>query len=496
MPYFSDLTKTICFLVVIGILIAFAWAMKKFFYFLPNSVPRKFLHVTAITIAALSYIFIKNETYIIALGLLILFGNYAMVKMKLFEEKDPGKTNYGIFLVPISYLFLLFAFRSQREIAMMGMLVMAYADGFAALIGENFPYKPYKLGKSSKSIGGSLTFFLVSFAVFYFAFAFVPLDNAEVYSFTDSEILVYAVYFALFLTLVEALSFKGMDNFLIPVISSYLLYVFLVLNFAPQIIQLLVAILFVALVIWTSAKFEFLTKDGSVAAAVIGLFIFGLGGWKWSVPLLTFFFLSSFLSKLPKNKNQYFEKGDKRDAAQVFANGIVPLLVFALSLIIREGNDIFYFIYLTALGAAAADTWATEIGNLKIRKTFSVIGFYEVEQGISGGVSLGGTVGGFLGALSVILSGYFWISSGNCYLMALSLASAFSGMVLDSFLGALWQRKNICTVCDKITERKIHCGKPTKYYSGIKWLNNDAVNLISIAVSSLLYFVIYYAVVV
>ncbi len=496
MAYFSDFTKTICLLVIINILIATAWAIKRFFTFLPNSVSRKFLHVTAITVAALSYILITNEIYIIAIGLLILVGNYAMVKFKLFEEKDSDDTNYGIFLVPVSYLFLLFAFPKQREIAMMGMLVMAFADGLAALIGENFPYKPYKLGKSSKSIGGSLTFFIVSFAVFYFALAFVPIDNAEVYSFTDSEIFVYAVYFALFLTLVEALSFKGLDNLLVPVISSYLLYVFLVLNFAPQIIQLLVAIFFVALVIWASAKFEFLTKDGAVAAAIIGLFIFGLGSWKWSVPLLTFFFLSSFLSKLQKNKSEYFEKGEKRDAAQVFANGLIPLLVFALSFIIPGREGVFYFIYLTALGAAAADTWATEIGNLKIRKTFSVVGFYAVEQGISGGVSLVGTFGGFLGALSVILSGYFWISSDNCCLLALSLASAFSGMVFDSFLGALWQRKNICTVCGKITERKIHCDKPTEYHKGIKWLNNDAVNLISIAISSLLYFVIYYAVVV
>ncbi|MBI3579219.1 MAG: DUF92 domain-containing protein, partial [Ignavibacteriales bacterium] len=33
-----------------------------------------------------------------------------------------------------------------------------------------------------------------------------------------------------------------------------------------------------------------------------------------------------------------------------------------------------------------------------------------------------------------------------------------------------------CAVCEKLTEKKIHCGKPANLVHGFAWVTNDIVN--------------------
>ena len=43
-----------------------------------------------------------------------------------------------------------------------------------------------------------------------------------------------------------------------------------------------------------------------------------------------------------------------------------------------------------------------------------------------------------------------------------------------------------CPVCGQITERESHCGEAALLASGVKWMNNDAVNFLSNLFSLLL----------
>ena len=74
-----------------------------------------------------------------------------------------------------------------------------------------------------------------------------------------------------------------------------------------------------------SFKIKFLTKSGSIATFLLAAVIFSFGGLKWSLPILSFFILSSILSKIRKKQNEkvetYFEKSGTRDHMQVIANG-------------------------------------------------------------------------------------------------------------------------------------------------------------------------------
>ena len=64
-------------------------------------------------------------------------------------------------------------------------------------------------------------------------------------------------------------------------------------------------------------------------------------------------------------------------------------------------------------------------------------------------------------------------------LLFVASLSAFLGSIFDSFLGSLFQVKYKCTECSKITEKEVHCGKPTVKYSGFSFFDNDVVNLLS-----------------
>ncbi len=485
----NDLIRTLILLAVINALIVVAFFMKKITR-LSDYVPRKFLHITAISVAAYSFVYIGNEYYLIALGVLILFGNYFIYKKEIFEKNDPEYKNFGVFFVPISYLILIFTMNEHRSLAMFAMFVMALADAGAAIIGENIPVMPYKLGNAQKSISGSLTFAFITLLILNVAL-FTTIDGKIFFSVEPVyKIWAFLFFSTLILTVSEALSTKGVDNIAVPLLSGFFLMIFFTHPQAVAPGSLLIGVIFAVLLLLFSFKLKFLTTDGSFTAFILGAFVFGLGGLKWSVPLLTFFILSSLLSKVKKNNHSdAFEKGDKRDSLQVLANGGLPALLMMLNLV--QPDAIWFVLYLTSLATSMADTWATETGNFKERPTFWILNFEKIEQGISGGISLGGTIGAIAGASILALSGIYWIGAYKWLIFAVVAIGGVLGMIIDSLLGATLQRKNKCVVCSKETEKKLHCNKPTEYHSGIKFINNDFVNFISsFVVVVLVYFLL------
>jgi uncharacterized protein (TIGR00297 family) len=226
-----------------------------------------------------------------------------------------------------------------------------------------------------------------------------------------------------------------------------------------------------------SYKLKLLSIDGAIATFLLAGIIFGFGQVKWTVPILTFFIFSSLVSKFRKKINpkvdSYFQKSDQRDYVQVLANGGFPGILILLNQI--HTSELFYIAYVSAIAAVCSDTWATEIGTLIKSKTFNIINFHQVEQGISGGVSLVGFIGAALGAILISVSASLWLNNLS-ELMVIILISGFVGSTFDSVLGSTVQGKFNCIICNKTVESKIHCGRNSVHVNGIKWLDNDSVN--------------------
>ena len=106
---------------------------------------------------------------------------------------------------------------------------------------------------------------------------------------------------------------------------------------------------------------------------------------------------------------------------------------------------------------------------------------------MSGGMSVLGTFASLISAFILALLAYLLGFEGyGLTEIAVVTLCAFFGAVFDSLLGSLVQAKYKCVVCNKITEREVHCFKPTVKHSGISFIDNDIVNLLSCAFSALL----------
>lgn len=241
--------------------------------------------------------------------------------------------------------------------------------------------------------------------------------------------------------------------------------------------------LIISLLAW---RLRTLTSSGGIAALFVGGMIFGLGGLNWAVLLLAFFISSSALSRTARTYKQTvsdkFSKGSQRDWGQVLANGgLGSLCAFAHVFLPMEIWP--WIVFLGAMAAVNADTWATELGVLQHKPPRLLTTGKVVPPGTSGAVSLLGTLASLAGALFVG-SVAMLVSRSPLYetfawkALIVSSLSGLGGSLFDSLLGATVQGIYYCPACQKETEKHpLHsCGTNTEHLRGWRWLNNDWVN--------------------
>jgi uncharacterized protein (TIGR00297 family) len=205
-------------------------------------------------------------------------------------------------------------------------------------------------------------------------------------------------------------------------------------------------------------------------------------GWPWALLLIGWFVASSALTRVgervkAERTRATLPAASARSATQVWANGGV-FAACALAAATTE-HEAFALAALGALAAAAADTWATEVGLLAGKRPRSILTGALVEPGLSGGVTLAGTLGGAAGAAAVSLGAQALALVPTAGFTAITVAGVVGG-VADSVLGASVQAKRHCPRCDRWTERATHdCGVATEHGRGWRWMTNDTVNLLA-----------------
>lgn len=232
-------------------------------------------------------------------------------------------------------------------------------------------------------------------------------------------------------------------------------------------------------------KKRFLSQSGALAACFVGLSVFIGTGWRGFLVLGLFFASSSFFSSYKKDRKKTTEEKlantSRRNWAQVAANGGAPSgfsLAYAFT-----SNEVFLYAFFVSIAAAAADTWASELGVLSKAAPVKIINLKRCTPGTSGAVSVFGTAASAAGAI--------FIASASVLLFNVSLAVflmicvyGFLGSLADTLLGAFGQVEYKCPGCGVLTERKEHCQQKTIQSSGISWFNNEAVNMFSILIVS------------
>jgi len=223
-----------------------------------------------------------------------------------------------------------------------------------------------------------------------------------------------------------------------------------------------------------------LSPSGFVAAVIVGA-LSVTAGWSWGALLIWFFVISSALTRWreaakARRTQTIVEKGGRRDAVQVLANGALFALAGAVG--VWHGSTAWQAIGLGSLATAAADTFATEVGTALHGTPRMVIGGARVAAGTSGAVSAVGTLASAVGAASI---GGAALLAGWPRLVALTVTvGGVIGALADTLLGATVQERRRCGRCNQATERRVHdCGTITYRVAGIVGFRNDLVNFAS-----------------
>lgn len=151
-----------------------------------------------------------------AVFVLLNLGSRKLGLVKAMEEE--AGDNRGTVLFPLAFVILILLLWNQpggRVALAAGILVLAWGDAAAALIGRRWGRHRYRVGSGWRSLEGSLAMLLTSIV----AIAVIGHFIAEA---PYSPLLVLAAAGAA--TLLEAASRWGTDNLLVPLGTSFLLW--------------------------------------------------------------------------------------------------------------------------------------------------------------------------------------------------------------------------------------------------------------------------------
>jgi len=129
-----------------------------------------------------------------------------------------GRKSLGtlFYAMSIGILTGLFWENGQQQYTVMGILIMSYGDGMAALIGKKWGKNSYQVWGNKKSWEGSLTMTFVSILITLIVLTFT--DNWQL------ENMIIALIVGIFATILETISYIGIDNLTVPVFGGILIY--------------------------------------------------------------------------------------------------------------------------------------------------------------------------------------------------------------------------------------------------------------------------------
>jgi uncharacterized protein (TIGR00297 family) len=448
---------------------------------IPALLSRKLLHLAGVGSLAVSPLFINNYVILagVATGFSIIL--FILVKRRLLVADIYNRPSWGIALFPLSFLVLwLFWGRESLLLVVLPMLILTFADAGAAIVGGIWAKRRYNLTGDEKSIIGSLAFASITFICLWVILPVWQLFNPEpdpvfnrLSNLSGFEKSIIFLAIALFTAVAEGVTSGGWDNVTVPLSVAWLLPVFAGSETLESVIILPVMLVF-TLFGWLAYNKEWLDGGGAVTAALLGFIIWVGGGWPCLILIGIFFISGSLLGKIKVGLKTESDdkKGKPRDYMQVLCNGGVAGACVLWNAFDLNQSGLPMLLFGISVAISTADTWSSEIGTRFGGKVVNIIGFKELPSGVSGGISLQGTVAGLAGALVMGLAG--WVLTFDH--LDLIIAGGFIGMLLDSVLGSMLQAGYLINGKWSDLPSVKNLDLPLK---GFKWMTNDLVNLCS-----------------
>ncbi len=442
-----------------------------------EEISRKIIHIFVGNWILLSPFF---ENIFVAAGIPFSFIiiNFLSVQYNLIPsmEREGDKKSYGTVYYAISLLILTIIahYTGLWTISIIGVLIMAYGDGLAALIGEKYGKNSLRM-ESSKTVQGSLVV-LISAILITFIVATINKPSLSLKLIFIN--LVIATLTGIFSMYIEISGKNGFDNISLP-IGSGIFAGLLIHHFSWMQVAI---ILFSAVILYFAYRRNSISLTGAIAAILAAQSIFVFSGLMVYISLILFFTLGTIVSKINNiNKEKSNTKRMKfhaRDWKQVLANSLPAVVLAWISYF--NPNPRYALLSIAVFAAANADTFSSELGKLSEFRVFNILNGKTLPKGLSGGVSVPGLFAGFLGsALISLLAIYQFAFKG--FLISFSLGCL--GTIIDSILGVLFQKKYLGTDGELQDFPVSEGDKPIK---GLSFVDNNWINLITITIVPIL----------
>jgi uncharacterized protein (TIGR00297 family) len=419
---------------------------------LPFFLGRKLLHVLAISTTAW-IIDISEDS--LTLGLVLMaIGVLLMVVLLKFKWWLQQEFSYGIALFPISLGGLLALGVSASWIATAAW-VLALSDASAGLVGRTWGAPKLNFLSESKSYQGAFAFFATASIVMAARFPDLHLG--------------WWLLLSLIPTLTELFSWRGSDNFFLPIFTVGWIQLVLQSPYLGSWIGVVVGGVIVILLAWFVRSRNWLDQTGSLAALWIAAILWMSGGWKALSAPVFLLVVGSVTGKLIRPNHA----SEKRTAQQVFSNGLIGVVLYMLYGMTGQ----FHWLLLawSSFAISVCDTISSEVGVAVGGRTYNALTLRSMQPGLSGGISLAGTAGGLAALLLLVLfvGGILPVSPIQLLWV---LGTGFIGMLVDSILGskwqALWRQGEAWSEVSSDSPQEV-------LVKGLPWLDNHWVNFLS-----------------
>jgi|SRR3989344_4582745 len=176
---------------------------------LPTALTRRVIHVTTAMVAVVAPLYVSQKE-IIVVSILFAAALIAGRRYNIFSAiHSVERDTFGEVFLPLGVaLTALFFLPHDISAFQFGICIMGISDVVAGLIGEQFGKHRATFFGNTKSLEGSLTFFLSTLLL---TFLFVPVFGYDL------------LLTPLLLTLVEFCLVYGLDNLILPLAGAFLL---------------------------------------------------------------------------------------------------------------------------------------------------------------------------------------------------------------------------------------------------------------------------------
>ena len=371
-----------------------------------------------------------------------------------------GTVYYGISMSVLSFVCI---FLPEMMLPFgIAVVCTSFGDGFAGVIGQAFSKCKVNIRLlSNKTVFGALANFAFSFFGSWLLSYVLSLDIT----------LLDCAAIAGLSAVLELVTPYGLDNITVPLGTGTLAYL---LAFVPIIDRYLAPIIITPLIIALAIKKRVLTEWGVALALVIDVFV-SVAFWNDGFLILLLFLVLSVASDKIKNLKEPRSEHNPRDEVQVLANGGAALVCAIAYLFFPR--TLFRVAFVGAMAEALADTVSSGFG-VFANTTFDLFKMRKCEKGISGGVSIPGTIAGVVAAFLVPTVAFLLGAIQPIHILICG-SFAVLGCFIDTLIGSLAQEKYYCKRCNKITDSRVHCKAKTKRHSGFSFVDNNITNFVS-----------------